>query len=198
MALRSPNVRRSPFPTSIHRYRGVRRRAVAGGTVACAQRGGVPTGTDQTGPYPESNGKLRLLGFSTVRDRVCMTAAMLVLEPISEADLPPEIFAYLAGRNAQQAVTDVEDQLFHGRPYVVDADFAGYFGSIPHPGLMKSVARRIVDPRVLHLIRLWLDCAVEETEDEGWKTRTTVAKDQRRQESCRRLHAQIMMLYSRH
>ena len=129
---------------------------------------------------PKANGKLRPLGISTVRDRVCMTAAMLVLEPIFEADLPPEIYAYRAGRNAQQAVIEVEDQLFHGRPDVVDADLADYFGSIPHPELMKSVARRIVDPRVLHLIRLWLDCAVEETDDKGRKTRTTAAKDQRR------------------
>ena len=33
-----------------------------------------------------------------------MTAAMLVLEPIFEADLPPEQYAYRCGRNAQQAV----------------------------------------------------------------------------------------------
>ena len=102
-----------------------------------------------------------------------MTAAMLVLEPIFEADLPPEIYAYRAGRNAQQAVIEVEEQLFRGRPDVVDADLADYFGSIPHPELMKSVARRIVDPRVLHLIRSWLDCAVEEMDDKGRKTRTT-------------------------
>ena len=75
---------------------------------------------------PKANGKLRPLGISTVRDRVCMTAAMLVLEPIFEADLPPEIYAYRAGRNAQQAAVEVEELLFRGRPEVVDADLADY------------------------------------------------------------------------
>ena len=55
----------------------------------------------------KANGKLRPLGISTLRDRVCMTAALLVLEPIFEADLPPEQYAYRAGRSAQQAVTRV-------------------------------------------------------------------------------------------
>jgi hypothetical protein len=73
---------------------------------------------------PKANGKLRPLGISTVRDRVCMTAAMLVLEPIFEADLPPEIYAYRAGRSAQQAAVEVEELLFRGHPEVVDADLA--------------------------------------------------------------------------
>ena len=106
---------------------------------------------------PKANGKLRPLGISTVRDRVCMTAAMLVLEPIFEADLPPEIYAYRAGRNAQQAAVEVEELLFRGHPEVVDADLADYFGSIPHSDLLRSVARRVVDRRVLHLIKMWLD-----------------------------------------
>jgi group II intron reverse transcriptase/maturase len=129
---------------------------------------------------PKPNGKLRPLGISTVRDRVCMTAATLVLEPIFEADLPPEVYAYRAGRNAQQAVTEVEEQLFRGHPDVVDADLADYFGSIPHADLMKSVARRVVDRRVLHLIKMWLECPVEETDDRGRKTRTTEARDNHR------------------
>ncbi len=124
--------------------------------------------------------KLRPLGISTLRDRVCMTAAMLVLEPIFEADLPPEQYAYRLGRNAQQAVIEVEETLFRGHPEVVDADLADYFGSIPHAELMLSLARRIVDRRVLHLIKMWLECAVEETDKRGRKTRTTQAKDQRR------------------
>jgi group II intron reverse transcriptase/maturase len=62
----------------------------------------------------------------------------------------------------------------------VDADLADYFGSIPHTELMMSAARRIVDRRVLHLIRMWLDCPVEETDKRGRKTRTTEARDNRR------------------
>ena len=128
---------------------------------------------------PKANGKLRPLGISTLRDRVCMTAAMLVLEPIFEADLPPEQYAYRPGRNAQQAVVEVEALLFRGHPEVVDADLADYFGSIPHAELLKSVVRRIVDRRVLHLIKMWLECPVEETDDRGRKTRTTEARDKR-------------------
>jgi RNA-directed DNA polymerase len=126
---------------------------------------------------PKANGELRPLGISTLRDRVCMTAAMLVLDPIFEADLPPEQYAYRQGRNAQQAVIDAEETLYRGHLDVVDADLTDYFGSIPHADLMRSLARRIVDSRVLHLIKMWLECAVEETDDKGRKTRTTVAKD---------------------
>ena len=129
---------------------------------------------------PKANGKLRPLGISTLRDRVCMTAAMLVLEPIFEADLPPEQYAYRPGRNAQQAVVEVGALLDHGHPEVVDADLADYFGSIPHAELLKSATRRIVDRRVLHLIKMWLDCPVEETDNRGRKTRTTEARDNRR------------------
>ena len=109
-----------------------------------------------------------------------MTAAMLVLEPIFEADLSQEQYAYRRGRNAQQAVVEVEGLLFRGHPEVVDADLADYFGSIPHAELLKSAARRIVDRRVLHLIKMWLECPVEETDDRGRQTRTTEARDNRR------------------
>jgi group II intron reverse transcriptase/maturase len=109
-----------------------------------------------------------------------MTAAMLVLEPIFEADFPPEQYAYRPGRSAQQAVAEVEELVFRGYREIVDADLADYFGSIPHADLLTSVARRIVDRRVLHLIKMWLECPVEETDGQGRKTRTTDARDNRR------------------
>ena len=129
---------------------------------------------------PKGNGKSRPLGISTLRDRVCMTAAMLVLEPIFEADLPLEQYAYRPRRSAQHAVVKVEELMFHGRPDVVDADLSDYFGSIPHAELLQSIARRVVDRRVLHLLKQWLECAVEEKDNRGRKTQTTEAKNNRR------------------
>ena len=81
---------------------------------------------------------------------------LLILEPIFESDLPPEMYAYRPRRNAQQAVVEVEEQMFRGHPDVVDADLSDYFGSIPHGPLMRCVARRVTDATVLSVIKAWL------------------------------------------
>lgn len=127
---------------------------------------------------PKPNGKLRPLGIPTITDRVVQTAAMLVLEPIFEADLQPEQYAYRPERGAQDAVKAVHRLLNTGYTHVVDADLSGYFDSIPHAELMKSVARRIVDGNVLHLIKQWLNAPVEEDDGHGrHRRRTTTNKD---------------------
>ena len=63
---------------------------------------------------------------------------------------------------------------------MVDADLSGYFDSIPHAELMKSVARRVSDRHLLHLIKMWLEAPVEETDERGRKQRTTRNKDEGR------------------
>ena len=104
-------------------------------------------------------------------------AAVLVLEPIFEADLEPEQHAYRPGRGALDAVRLVERHLRTGHTEVVDADLSGYFDSIPHHELLRSLARRISDGRMLRLIRMWLEAAVEETDAKGNRHRTTRNKD---------------------
>ena len=129
---------------------------------------------------PKPNGKLRPLGIPRLAERVCQTAAMLVLEPIFEADLQPEQHAYRRDRNAQSAVLEVRELLAGGYRDVVDADLSGYFDTIPHAELMKSVARRVVDRRMLHLVKMWLEAPVEEFAERGRKRRTTTNQDARK------------------
>ena len=129
---------------------------------------------------PKPGGGRRPLGIPTIRDRVVQTAAVLVLEPIFEADLAPEQHAYRPGRSALGAVRRVHSLGNTGHTEVVDADLAGYFETIPHAELMKSVARRISDGRLLRLIKLWLEAPVEEIDRRGRRRRTTQSKDRGR------------------
>ncbi len=129
---------------------------------------------------PKPDGKQRPLGIPTIRDRVVQTAVLLVLEPIFEADLQPEQYAYREGRSALDAVQEVHRLVVQGYRQVVDADLSGYFDSIPHAELMQSVARRVSDKALLHLLKQWLVAAVEETDERGHVQRTTRNKDMHR------------------
>ena len=116
---------------------------------------------------PKAGGGERPLGIPTIRDRVAQTAVKLVIEPIFEADFVDCAYGYRPQRSAQDAVKEVHRRLCEGYTEVVDADLSKFFDTIPHSELMQSVARRIVDRHVLHLIKLWLKVPVEERDDQG-------------------------------
>jgi RNA-directed DNA polymerase len=116
---------------------------------------------------PKPGGGERPLGIPTIRDRVVQTAAKLVLEPIFEADLEDCAYGYRPERSALDAVKATHRLIRRGYTDVVDADLSKYFDTIPHRELMQSVARRIVDPHVLRLIKLWLSCPVEQRDGKG-------------------------------
>lgn len=129
---------------------------------------------------PKPDGKsTRPLGIPTIRDRVVQEAVLLLLTPIFEADLPENAWGYRPGRSALGAVKQVHTYLRTGYTEVVDADLRQYFERIPHAELMRSVARRVSDGKVLALIKAWL-CAPVVVHDARGRERRRGGKDHHR------------------
>ena len=106
---------------------------------------------------PKGDGTTRPLGIPVVKDRIVQTAVKLAIEPIFEARFCARSYGFRPGRSCRDALREVDRLVRAGHCYVVDADLAGYFDSIPHEPLLERVAEQISDGRVLDLLRSWLD-----------------------------------------
>lgn len=109
---------------------------------------------------PKPNGEQRPLGIPTIKDRVAQMACKLVIEPIFEADFEDSSYGFRPQKSAQEAIIKIKEHLKAGRMEVYDADLSKYFDTIPHEKLMKTLAMRISDGRILELITLWLKTPV--------------------------------------
>ena len=121
---------------------------------------------------PKPDGRMRPLGIPTVKDRIVQTAALLVLEPIFEADFLDSSYGFRPGRNAHQAIDAIRQQITAGFREIYDADLKSYFDTIPHEALIKCLERRIADRSVLKLIRQFLKCPIITTDEPGRTTAT--------------------------
>ena len=106
---------------------------------------------------PKGDGRTRPLGIPTVKDRIVQTAVKFVLEPIFEATFRPASYGFRPGRGCRDALREVAQLIADGHTFVVDADLASYFDTIPHERLMQRVEARISDGRILDLLRDWLN-----------------------------------------
>jgi RNA-directed DNA polymerase len=105
----------------------------------------------------------RPLGIPVIKDRVCQMASKLVIEPLFEADFLDCSHGFRPGRSAHDAIRIIDKTItFKRQTIVIDADITGFFDNIRHDILMMLVERRIADPRVLRLIRMWLEAGVME------------------------------------
>mgnify|MGYP001597104682 CR=1 FL=1 len=119
----------------------------------------------------KQNGKKRPLGIPALKDRVVQQAVRLVIEPIFEVHFSEASYGFRPGRNCHGAVEEVKKFLQWGLTTVIETDIVDCFGSIPHSELMKKVAERISDKKILWLIKSWLKCGVME----NGRIRSTIA-----------------------
>ena len=109
---------------------------------------------------PKGNSGERPLGILTIRDRVAQMAAKIVIEPIFEADFCDCSYGFRPKRLAHQAIDAIAVGMNQGYTQVIDADVSKDFDSIPHAKLLATVAERVADGAMLHLLKLWLKAPV--------------------------------------
>lgn len=105
---------------------------------------------------PKGDGRTRTLGIPAIRDRVVQGALKLILEPIFEADFQDGSYGYRPKRTAHEAVHRVATAIAHGHTRVIDVDLKAYFDTVRHDILLRKVAARVDDDRVMRLLKLIL------------------------------------------
>ena len=113
----------------------------------------------------KENGGQRPLGIPIIKDRVAQAACKIVIEPVFEADFDESSHGFRPKRSAEGAIREIQQNLKQGKSMVYDADLSKYFDTIPHDKLEIALKERISDPRVIHLIKLWLK--VPTVEEDG-------------------------------
>jgi RNA-directed DNA polymerase len=111
---------------------------------------------------PKSDGAKRPLGIPTVRDRIVQGAVRHVFEPFFEKEFAPHSYGFRPRKGCKDALRRVDHLLKSGYRHVVDADLKSYFDTIPHELLMKQIATRVADGRVLKLIESFLKTNIME------------------------------------
>lgn len=108
---------------------------------------------------PKDNGKVRISGIPTIKDRTVQGALKLMLEAIFEADFSPNNYGYRPNKSPHHALAQVRRSILRGMTTVIDVDLSAYFDNVRHHILLEQVAKRIQDDNIMRLLRMILKAA---------------------------------------
>jgi len=112
---------------------------------------------------PKADGTQRPIGIPALEDKIVQGGVSEVLSAIYEVDFLGFSYGFRPGRSPHQALDALNAALIKRKiNWVLDADVRRFFDSVDHEWLLRMVAHRIADPRVLRLIRQWLRAGVLE------------------------------------
>jgi RNA-directed DNA polymerase len=112
---------------------------------------------------PKADGGQRPLGILALEDKIVQGAVAEVLSAIYEVDFLDCSYGFRPGRSAHKALRMVREAITtEPVNWVLDADIRRYFDSVDHDWLLRMLAHRIADPRVLRLISQWLRAGILE------------------------------------
>jgi RNA-directed DNA polymerase len=111
---------------------------------------------------PKPNGGIRKLGIPTALDRFIQQAIMQVLQKYWDKTFSEHSYGFRPGRSAHQAISRSRQYVEQGYRWVVDIDLEKFFDRVNHDRLMGKLAKRILDKRLLKIIRAFLNAGVME------------------------------------
>ena len=113
---------------------------------------------------PKADGGQRPLGVPVLEDKIVQSAVAEMLSAIYEVDFLGFSYGFRPGRNPHMALDALHTAIMSQRVnWVLDADIRSFFDSVDHEWLMRMLAHRIADPRILRLVRSWLDAGILES-----------------------------------
>lgn len=126
---------------------------------------------------PKSDGKMRPLAIACFEDKLVDWVVSKILTTIFEPLFIRNSFGFRPNKSAHEALRATYMSLKDNkRPHVVEIDFASFFNTIPHRGMMKALSAKITDKRFKGLIGRFLKGGI--LEQSGTTTTPTAGTPQ--------------------
>lgn len=109
---------------------------------------------------PKGDGKVRMLGVPTVKDRVAQAVITKELEGIVEPHFSESSFGYRPNKSAHQAIEQARKNCWQ-YAWVIDMDIKGFFDNIDHGLMIRSLRHFTEVKHIITYVKRWLKAPIQ-------------------------------------